>query len=148
MKRERSPGRLCPALHLPFVAVPVLSCAHWTSRWPGAERGQTGQRNSSSNRFCVWPWRLGAVVEPLSFWATATRAGVVHSGAHAHIGLGTAPRWSRPSAPLPAPWLCAFLPECPGGRFGKTFRHIARCNHCLLYTSDAADEEDSVDLGG
>ena len=21
-------------------------------------------------------------------------------------------------------------------------------NHCLLYTSDAADEEDSVDLGG
>src|SRR5664280_3870738 len=23
-----------------------------------------------------------------------------------------------------------------------------RCKHCLLYTSDAADEEDSVDLGG
>ena len=22
------------------------------------------------------------------------------------------------------------------------------CKHCLLYTSDAADEEDSVDLGG
>ena len=22
------------------------------------------------------------------------------------------------------------------------------CNYCLLYTSDAADEEDSVDLGG
>src|SRR5664279_6599960 len=25
---------------------------------------------------------------------------------------------------------------------------VPRCNCCLLYTSDAADEEDSVDLGG
>ena len=25
---------------------------------------------------------------------------------------------------------------------------IKMCNNCLLYTSDAADEEDSVDLGG
>ena len=39
----------------------------------------------------------------------------------------------------------------------KTMAHIARVsnpdnqdnpNYCLLYTSDAADEEDSVDLGG
>src|SRR5665648_910783 len=29
---------------------------------------------------------------------------------------------------------------CPGWR--------QRCTDCLLYTSDAADEEDSVDLGG
>src|SRR5665648_1067627 len=27
-------------------------------------------------------------------------------------------------------------------------RDVARCTTCLLYTSDAADEEDSVDLGG
>ena len=29
------------------------------------------------------------------------------------------------------------------------YRHLADCLYpCLLYTSDAADEEDSVDLGG
>ena len=26
--------------------------------------------------------------------------------------------------------------------------HQSRCYHCLLYTSDAADERSSVDLGG
>ena len=30
---------------------------------------------------------------------------------------------------------------------GKDFGDISH-NYCLLYTSDAADEEDSVDLGG
>src|SRR5664279_268405 len=30
----------------------------------------------------------------------------------------------------------------------KTRHMKLRCNACLLYTSDAADEEDSVDLGG
>src|SRR5665648_1264717 len=28
------------------------------------------------------------------------------------------------------------------------FKDLMRFCHCLLYTSDAADEEDSVDLGG
>src|SRR5664280_768360 len=32
-------------------------------------------------------------------------------------------------------------------RIGTKPSHC-RCNSCLLYTSDAADEEDSVDLGG
>src|SRR5664279_4518230 len=31
--------------------------------------------------------------------------------------------------------------QCPS-------RFISNCKSCLLYTSDAADEEDSVDLGG
>ena len=30
----------------------------------------------------------------------------------------------------------------------KTNRRHCLCKICLLYTSDAADEEDSVDLGG
>ena len=30
----------------------------------------------------------------------------------------------------------------------KLFHHITPRDTCLLYTSDAADEEDSVDLGG
>ena len=30
----------------------------------------------------------------------------------------------------------------------NTCRHNSRSNHCLLYTSDAADERSSVDLGG
>ena len=28
------------------------------------------------------------------------------------------------------------------------FSRLVLCKTCLLYTSDAADEEDSVDLGG
>src|SRR5674536_404020 len=35
--------------------------------------------------------------------------------------------------------------RCVDGRTAKGMRLAA---HCLLYTSDAADEEDSVDLGG
>ena len=36
------------------------------------------------------------------------------------------------------------------GRRWLTYRHhrISRSKHCLLYTSDAADERSSVDLGG
>src|SRR5674536_408318 len=30
----------------------------------------------------------------------------------------------------------------------KTVSGLTRCSSCLLYTSDAADEEDSVDVGG
>ena len=58
--------------------------------------------------------------------------------------------------------LAVFLDELPGvvGCFclnhhdGDVFGTVSlsddtTCNsHCLLYTSDAADEEDSVDLGG
>src|SRR5665648_1216781 len=34
-------------------------------------------------------------------------------------------------------------------QFFQTFRAYGKiCGYCLLYTSDAADEEDSVDLGG
>eukprot|EP00828_Plagiopyla_frontata_P026157 TRINITY_DN3392_c0_g1_i4.p1 TRINITY_DN3392_c0_g1~~TRINITY_DN3392_c0_g1_i4.p1 ORF type:complete len:151 (-),score=8.71 TRINITY_DN3392_c0_g1_i4:10-462(-) len=32
--------------------------------------------------------------------------------------------------------------------FGKILAHVLCVDTCLLYTSDAADEEDSVDLGG
>ena len=36
-----------------------------------------------------------------------------------------------------------------GERVGFRFKHAdAVVKSCLLYTSDAADEEDSVDLGG
>ena len=34
------------------------------------------------------------------------------------------------------------------GRDPKTDLAVLKVNACLLYTSDAADEEDSVDLGG
>ena len=39
----------------------------------------------------------------------------------------------------------------PLQRYGSPERNVpgsVPCNVCLLYTSDAADEEDSVDLGG
>src|SRR5712692_6804110 len=42
--------------------------------------------------------RLGPGVWLLWFWGTATRAVAVRSGARAHIGPGTARRWSRPVA--------------------------------------------------
>ena len=35
--------------------------------------------------------------------------------------------------------------ECPGA---ACFRRVNLCARCLLYTSDAADERSSVDLGG
>ena len=35
-----------------------------------------------------------------------------------------------------------------GAAEGYTFKWIPYTEACLLYTSDAADEEDSVDLGG
>src|SRR5664280_1138414 len=34
------------------------------------------------------------------------------------------------------------------GKIGHTLRNADCATGCLLYTSDAADEEDSVDLGG
>ena len=63
-KARRSPGRFCPALHLPLVAALALSGEHWTPRWPGAEKGQSGQKSFSSNRFCLWACRLGSAVWP------------------------------------------------------------------------------------
>src|SRR5664279_744603 len=50
---------------------------------------------------------------------------------------GRSSQIERPPAPLPAP--AAIERRNPDGA-------PPRC--CLLYTSDAADEEDSVDLGG
>ena len=41
------------------------------------------------------------------------------------------------------PWILKFL----WGPIVERF-HSAKHGNCLLYTSDAADEEDSVDLGG
>src|ERR1019366_1713736 len=83
-KARRSPGRFCPALHLPLAAAPPLSYEHWIPRWPGAEKGQTRQRSYSSNCFYFWVCRLGAGVWPASFgrrqsaqWRGAT--------AHAHV---------------------------------------------------------------
>eukprot|EP00658_Telonema_sp_P-2_P060436 TRINITY_DN4934_c0_g1_i5.p1 TRINITY_DN4934_c0_g1~~TRINITY_DN4934_c0_g1_i5.p1 ORF type:complete len:774 (-),score=160.23 TRINITY_DN4934_c0_g1_i5:79-2400(-) len=38
--------------------------------------------------------------------------------------------------------------EIPGAVFCNQFENLANYRACLLYTSDAADEEDSVDLGG
>ena len=35
-----------------------------------------------------------------------------------------------------------------GRRFPRNRRQVRRCQSCLLYTSDAADERSSVDLGG
>eukprot|EP00658_Telonema_sp_P-2_P006139 TRINITY_DN12334_c0_g1_i2.p1 TRINITY_DN12334_c0_g1~~TRINITY_DN12334_c0_g1_i2.p1 ORF type:complete len:149 (+),score=31.60 TRINITY_DN12334_c0_g1_i2:139-585(+) len=57
-----------------------------------------------------------------------------------------------PSSPitLPSPphslstnWTTPTTVTCP-----QTEVHLFCCHTCLLYTSDAADEEDSVDLGG
>src|SRR5664280_2781231 len=54
----------------------------------------------------------------------------------------------------------AAWPQCPHGRAKRSRRcsvsggakrrsvRFCHCYSCLLYTSDAADEEDSVDLGG
>src|SRR5665648_354103 len=41
---------------------------------------------------------------------------------------------------------CVVGEDCPEER--KGYAHAAYYKICLLYTSDAADEEDSVDLGG
>src|SRR5674536_400951 len=38
--------------------------------------------------------------------------------------------------------------QYPESRPDRQFRPWRACTVCLLYTSDAADEEDSVDLGG
>eukprot|EP00658_Telonema_sp_P-2_P053866 TRINITY_DN4259_c0_g1_i2.p1 TRINITY_DN4259_c0_g1~~TRINITY_DN4259_c0_g1_i2.p1 ORF type:complete len:103 (+),score=9.14 TRINITY_DN4259_c0_g1_i2:33-341(+) len=62
------------------------------------------------------------------------------------------------SAPhFPTTYLCITvqtrgpMPNLPGRRL-QSREAAVRCEHhpqtCLLYTSDAADEEDSVDLGG
>eukprot|EP00658_Telonema_sp_P-2_P034233 TRINITY_DN25001_c0_g1_i1.p1 TRINITY_DN25001_c0_g1~~TRINITY_DN25001_c0_g1_i1.p1 ORF type:complete len:157 (+),score=47.06 TRINITY_DN25001_c0_g1_i1:116-586(+) len=37
---------------------------------------------------------------------------------------------------------------CPCPLCDTSYAELASCRTCLLYTSDAADEEDSVDLGG
>ena len=37
--------------------------------------------------------------------------------------------------------------KCPSTGYPASL-HVGMFIHCLLYTSDAADEEDSVDLGG
>src|SRR5665648_79262 len=45
------------------------------------------------------------------------------------------------------PLLCATEIPVPSG-LSRCIRVLIHVNTCLLYTSDAADEEDSVDLGG
>ena len=39
------------------------------------------------------------------------------------------------------------IAEC-NAKISENERELERLQNCLLYTSDAADEEDSVDLGG
>eukprot|EP00658_Telonema_sp_P-2_P043662 TRINITY_DN31572_c0_g1_i1.p1 TRINITY_DN31572_c0_g1~~TRINITY_DN31572_c0_g1_i1.p1 ORF type:complete len:152 (+),score=16.92 TRINITY_DN31572_c0_g1_i1:2-457(+) len=54
------------------------------------------------------------------------------------------------SWPSSRSWLSGWHMGCEGGRGLRQQRGIcfALTGCCLLYTSDAADEEDSVDLGG
>src|SRR5674536_387826 len=42
----------------------------------------------------------------------------------------------------------AVIVEPPAHDLVDPGRELVQCQGCLLYTSDAADEEDSVDLGG
>src|SRR5664279_6624125 len=68
------------------------------------------------------------------------------------------PRWPRssPARALVRSWAPGqqVHGESPRlvGWVDYTIEHVfgcrERCRRCLLYTSDAADEEDSVDLGG
>src|SRR5664280_2358524 len=66
---------------------------------------------------------------------------VVITGAVAGIGRATALRFAEEGARVAA-WDVSdkTAPELESA--------IKRCGGCLLYTSDAADEEDSVDIGG
>src|SRR5664279_4008340 len=51
------------------------------------------------------------------------------------------PRYSQPTTPTPA----AFMPADPAvGGPSSCLPHLVQSSTCLLYTSDAADEEDSV----
>ena len=61
-------------------------------------------------------------------------------------GLSTYRRWCRWSVGLPARRRRKTWSELPS-RLPLSRSH-ARCGICLLYTSDAADERSSVDLGG
>src|SRR5664280_1757201 len=75
------------------------------------------------------------------------------SGAHARYPGGKRPNKPKPATRLERqrsmtlPEMLADLPkDCDLG--GKKDSHGNNHYTCLLYTSDAADEEDSVDLGG
>eukprot|EP00658_Telonema_sp_P-2_P055695 TRINITY_DN44259_c0_g2_i2.p1 TRINITY_DN44259_c0_g2~~TRINITY_DN44259_c0_g2_i2.p1 ORF type:complete len:367 (+),score=47.83 TRINITY_DN44259_c0_g2_i2:147-1247(+) len=55
---------------------------------------------------------------------------------------------SAPNVSIPARRLVQVLPHLPLDAQGPILANLQACHTCLLYTSDAADEEDSVDLGG
>src|SRR5678815_5858016 len=70
------------------------------------------------------------------------------------------PNWTiTPNNPPPPPVAAAATPRTASGKpdltgvWGGSYNPISgggtrRCGPCLLYTSDAADERSSVDLGG
>src|SRR5665648_1093978 len=81
---------------------------------------------------CVYAWLCtSATVQGL--------AGGRAAGPPAGLEIG--PPGQRMSAKDPPPNVAVRMPDAQVRGWGH------RC-HCLLYTSDAADEEDSVDLGG
>ena len=66
--------------------------------------------------------------------------GDVYKRQPAHWKMAGHPR-ENPASPGPARQIAPSLPAQGAGP-------IVRCYPCLLYTSDAADERSSVDLGG
>src|SRR5664280_3160495 len=83
-----------------------------------------------------WEKRLVDVnVRPLR--KKGTRVG----GRGAGLSLGSARLWAVVGAAQFIVGLNPIAKPCPPA-------HCTRLHTCLLYTSDAADEEDSVDLGG
>src|SRR5664279_5880219 len=98
--------------------------------WPAYENAAEAVRRAASSRSAS-EWTTTAAFPPIS---RATRF------------LGTRAFNRHPTAPEP-------VKDTIGRRGSRTSASasapgIGRTEYCLLYTSDAADEEDSVDLGG
>src|SRR5664279_156166 len=94
-------------------------------------------------QYVVLAGLIGAIVWDLLTWWW----GLPTSSSHALIGGYAGAAMAR--AAILHGWASAPAVIIPGG-WTKTliFIVVAPLMGCLLYTSDAADEEDSVDLGG
>src|SRR5664279_367279 len=90
---------------------------------------------------------------PPSYWLLDTKAGGAH-GFNTETSPGPAPPPIESlRRMLPADKLWPINSDWDYHAGGGQFKNIgvfteALTKRCLLYTSDAADEEDSVDLGG
>src|SRR5664279_4312301 len=93
------------------------------------------------------PVALATIIRSPKSWETSLRYGVSPQPLQASENSNSG---SRTWAPFTVSW--AIRLRSSGGidwKNSQLGRSMSRCaSGCLLYTSDAADEEDSVDLGG